>query len=94
MRYTKDQQTAVEGYWKQAKEFVKRNTDDPDDPPWFDVTRETEKQLEAWESYFRWRLGFLPWGMKMLKNGTINVFPAPCELPEWFDDRFAVRRSA
>jgi hypothetical protein len=85
---------AAEAYWKQATDFVRRITDDPESPPWFIVTDDTAEQLKSWERYFDWRLGFQPWGMKMLKRQQINQFLTPCEWPEWFDARFQSKASA
>ena len=80
----------AEKYWKDAKAFVRLNTEDINDPPWFDVHRDTP-QLEAWKVYFGWRLGFQPWGMRMLEGRRVNVFVTPCEWPELFDDTFKGR---
>ena len=80
---------AAEQYWKEATAFVRKISDDPKNPSWFDLTREMPTRLEAWENYFTRRLGFIPAGLEMLKASKISVFLVPQEWPEWFDTKAA-----
>jgi hypothetical protein len=86
-------QQKLDEYWKDAKKFVKVHSDDPKDPSWFAFKR-TDPARRTWESYFLWRLGFLPIGLSYLEWGTIKEFLVPCERPNEFDTTYGERHDA
>lgn len=93
MQLTAAQIDKAQRYWKDAAYFVRLNSDDPRDPAWFVVSRETPA-LNEWKSYFQSRLGFIPAGIRMLESGQINQFLVPSERPAWFDGSYGEREEA
>jgi hypothetical protein len=79
-----DWETRAGDYWSKARLFVKNGTTDPKNPPWVEL-RIGDALLPVWVAYFRWRLGNLPAGLRMLETGKCSSFLVPCERPEWFD---------
>src|SRR4051812_41746757 len=46
-------------------------------------------EWQAWERYFKDRLGFEPWAMKAVRTERIKAMTVPAQWPEWFDSSFA-----
>ena len=93
MRRTKIEITSSEMYWNEAKDFVRRNSSDQKNPSWFVIDRTMDKHIDAWEDYFKWRIGFVTAGLTYLTSFKIDTFLVPCEWPEWFDSRFTKKPS-
>lgn len=60
-------------------------------PPanWFEIRRGTD-EFASWKSYFSHQ-GWMPWGLKMLMIGKLEMIILPTQWPEWFDSDYAMR---
>jgi hypothetical protein len=89
---TNEEITKSEQYWKDARHYVKLNSDDPENPAWVLLKRD-DARLPAWRNYWAWRLGFQPAGIHYLQTGAIQHIFVPANLPELFDETYPKRGS-
>jgi hypothetical protein len=71
-------------YWKKARQFVRLNTIDPQEPAWF-AFEWNDPERKLWQQYFARKYGYEPTGLKYLRQGVIDEFLVPARIPEEFD---------